>query len=209
MVPWWRSIVVRTVAVYILVPAVLTAIGITILHDAQEREVQEKFGVALRAAAASTSPYLDSDDLAAIKTNADADSPAFARTRAVLARARSQNNRVGYNLRFGADDLYRGIHKSMAIDRSEGVGQGQIEILFDFMIANSGGVVSRYYDFIKVLARRTSTRARRCCRWLATTTSSSTPSSKMVPTAASTSTSCSTPPTMPTATDSNCPSPTA
>ncbi|MEO1845276.1 MAG: lamin tail domain-containing protein, partial [Akkermansiaceae bacterium] len=67
-------------------------------------------------------------------------------------RARSQNNRVGYNMRFGADDLYRGIHKSLAIDRSEGVGQGQIEILFDFMIANSGGVVSRYYDFIKVLA---------------------------------------------------------
>ena len=67
-------------------------------------------------------------------------------------RARSQDNRVGYNMRFGADNLYRGIHKSMAIDRSEGVGQGQIEILFDFMIANSGGVVSRYYDFIKVLA---------------------------------------------------------
>ena len=92
MVPWWRSIVVRTVAVYILVPAILTALGISILHDAQEREVQEKFGVALRAAAASTSPYLDSDDIAAIKTNADVNSTAFTRTRAVLARARSQNN---------------------------------------------------------------------------------------------------------------------
>ncbi|MDG2123893.1 MAG: lamin tail domain-containing protein, partial [Verrucomicrobiales bacterium] len=67
-------------------------------------------------------------------------------------RARFQRNRVGYNMRFGADQLYRGIHSSLAIDRSEGVGQGQIEILFDFMIANSGGVVSRYYDFIKVLA---------------------------------------------------------
>ena len=67
-------------------------------------------------------------------------------------RARAQDNRVGYNMRFGRDDLYRGIHKSLAIDRSEGVGQGQLEILFDIMIANSGGVVSRYYDFIKVLA---------------------------------------------------------
>jgi hypothetical protein len=67
-------------------------------------------------------------------------------------RARNQDNRVGYNMRFGNDQLYRGIHKSMAIDRSEGVGQGQLEILFDFMIANSGGVISRYYDFIKVLA---------------------------------------------------------
>lgn len=67
-------------------------------------------------------------------------------------RARAQDNRVGYNMRFGRDALYRGIHRSLAIDRSEGVGQGQIEILFDIMIANSGGVISRYYDFIKVLA---------------------------------------------------------
>jgi len=66
-------------------------------------------------------------------------------------RARNQVNRVGFNMRFGSDQLYRGIHKSLAIDRSEGVGQGQIEILFDFMIANSGGIVSRYYDFIKVI----------------------------------------------------------
>ncbi len=67
-------------------------------------------------------------------------------------RARFQDNRVGYNMRFGRDQLYRGIHRSIAIDRSEGVGQGQFEILFDFMIANSGGVVSRYYDFVRVLA---------------------------------------------------------
>ena len=67
-------------------------------------------------------------------------------------RARSQDPRVGYNFNFGRDQLYRGIHKSLAIDRSEGVGSGQIELLFDIMIANSGGVVSRYYDFIKVMA---------------------------------------------------------
>jgi hypothetical protein len=66
-------------------------------------------------------------------------------------RARNQTNRVGFNMRFGSDQLYRGIHKSLAIDRSEGVGQGQLEILFDFMIANSGGIVSRYYDFVKVI----------------------------------------------------------
>ncbi len=66
--------------------------------------------------------------------------------------ARIFDARVGYNFRFGRDNLYRGIHGSMAIDRSEGVGTGQLEILFDFMIANSGGIVSRYYDFIKVMA---------------------------------------------------------
>jgi hypothetical protein len=70
-------------------------------------------------------------------------------------RARNQVNRVGFNMRFGSDQLYRGIHKSLAIDRSEGVGQGQFEILFDFMIANSGGVVSRYYDFVNVITPKT------------------------------------------------------
>ncbi len=69
-------------------------------------------------------------------------------------RARSQDPRVGYNMRFGRDNLYRGTHQSLAIDRSEGVGEGQFEFLFDIMIANSGGVLSRYYDFIKVLAPR-------------------------------------------------------
>jgi len=70
-------------------------------------------------------------------------------------RARNQTNRVGFNMRFGSDQLYRGIHKSLAIDRSEGVGQGQFEILFDMMIANSGGIVSRYYDFVKVITPQT------------------------------------------------------
>jgi hypothetical protein len=70
-------------------------------------------------------------------------------------RARNQTNRVGFNMRFGSDQLYRGIHKSLAIDRSEGVGQGQREILFDFMIANSGGIVSRYYDFVNVITPKT------------------------------------------------------
>jgi len=70
-------------------------------------------------------------------------------------RARNQTNRVGFNMRFGSDQLYRGIHKSLAIDRSEGVGQGQLEILFDFMIANSGGIVSRYYDFVNVITPKT------------------------------------------------------
>ncbi|MCF7674791.1 MAG: lamin tail domain-containing protein, partial [Akkermansiaceae bacterium] len=67
-------------------------------------------------------------------------------------RARNQTNRVGYNMRFGRDNLYRGIHGSLAIDRSEGQVPGQFEILFDLMMANSGGVVSRSYDFIKVMA---------------------------------------------------------
>ncbi len=67
-------------------------------------------------------------------------------------RGRNQLPRVGYNISFPADGLYRGCHGGVAIDRSEGQSPGQRELLFDMMISNSGGVLSRYYDFVKVLA---------------------------------------------------------
>ena len=67
-------------------------------------------------------------------------------------RARSQNPRVGFNVRFNADEKFRGIHETVSIDRSEGVGTGQFEMLFDVMISNSGGILSRYYDLIQLIS---------------------------------------------------------
>jgi len=67
-------------------------------------------------------------------------------------RGRANLNRVGYSVAFPADGLYRGVLNSVAIDRSESQTPGQRELLFDIMIANSNGVISRYYDFAKVLA---------------------------------------------------------
>ncbi|MEZ5329035.1 MAG: lamin tail domain-containing protein [Verrucomicrobiales bacterium] len=67
-------------------------------------------------------------------------------------RARNQNARVGFNVRFNADEKFRGIHETVSIDRSEGVGTGQFEMLFDVMIANSGGNLSRYYDLIQIIS---------------------------------------------------------
>ena len=67
-------------------------------------------------------------------------------------RGRANLNRVGYSVRFPSDGLYRGALDSVAIDRSESQSPGQRELLFDIMISNSGGVISRYYDFVKVLA---------------------------------------------------------
>ena len=75
-------------------------------------------------------------------------------------RARAYQPRVGFNLRFGPDQPYRGVHQSMAIDRSEGTGSGQFELLFDLMMANSGGVISRYYDLIQVITPTGSTHTR-------------------------------------------------
>ncbi|HEX2748019.1 MAG TPA: lamin tail domain-containing protein [Verrucomicrobiales bacterium] len=67
-------------------------------------------------------------------------------------RGRNQTGRVGYNIDFPSDGFYRGAHGGVAVDRSEGQAPGQRELLFDMMISNSGGPISRYYDFIKVLA---------------------------------------------------------
>ncbi|MBT6463956.1 MAG: DUF5011 domain-containing protein [Opitutae bacterium] len=67
-------------------------------------------------------------------------------------RGRNNSRRVGFNLRFGADQPYRGVHQSVAIDRSDANSAYNTELMFDIMIANSGGLISRYYDFIKVLA---------------------------------------------------------
>jgi len=67
-------------------------------------------------------------------------------------RGRNQTGRVGYNLDFPSDGLFRGAHGGVAVDRSEGQAPGQRELLFDMMISNSGGPISRYNDFIKILA---------------------------------------------------------
>ncbi len=70
-------------------------------------------------------------------------------------RGRPSDSFVGYNLRFGRDDLYRGIHRSMVVARKT-AGTRQRELLMDIMIANTGGVLSRYYDYIRIIAPKES-----------------------------------------------------
>ncbi len=67
-------------------------------------------------------------------------------------RGRDNTSRVGYNIDFPSDGLYRGVLGGVAVDRSQGQAPGQLELLFDMMISNSGGPISRYYDFVKVLS---------------------------------------------------------
>ncbi|MFN0128006.1 MAG: lamin tail domain-containing protein [Verrucomicrobiales bacterium] len=67
-------------------------------------------------------------------------------------RGRNQLTRVGYNLTFPPDGMFRGVHDSLNLDRSEGQAPGQRELLFDVMISNAGGPISRFNDFIKLLA---------------------------------------------------------
>lgn len=67
-------------------------------------------------------------------------------------RGRVAAARVGFNLGFNKDQLFRGIHRAVAIDRSEGQITGCQEILYDQMMSASGGIPAEYNDLCQVLA---------------------------------------------------------
>ncbi len=67
-------------------------------------------------------------------------------------RGRVTNPRIGFNVKFPTQQRFRGIHRTVAIDRSEGVGTGQFEILFNQMMTHSGGIPAEYNDLIHVIS---------------------------------------------------------
>ena len=61
---------------------------------------------------------------------------------------RFSDNRVGFNVRFNADQLFRGVHETVSIDRSEDGHRGQREMM-DHLARNRGGtVVTKYNDLV-------------------------------------------------------------
>ncbi|MCP4451321.1 MAG: hypothetical protein GY809_07650, partial [Planctomycetes bacterium] len=71
-------------------------------------------------------------------------------------RHRHVASEVGFNLKFPADHLFRGVHRTVAIDRSEGIGPGQREMLIHQAMNHAGGALSKYSDMIHVIAPRQS-----------------------------------------------------
>ena len=72
-------------------------------------------------------------------------------------RGRNDSSRVGFTLSFNPDDLFRGVHDGISIDRSGGYsGQGgkHDEILIKHMITHAGGLPGMYDDLIHVIAPR-------------------------------------------------------
>ncbi|MCH2367941.1 MAG: CotH kinase family protein [Planctomycetes bacterium] len=74
-------------------------------------------------------------------------------------RGRPTSNRVSFNIRFPADHLFRGVHRSVGIDRSGGwsglvPSQSQDEILIKHFAQYAGGVPSMYDDLCRVIAPR-------------------------------------------------------
>ncbi len=64
---------------------------------------------------------------------------------------RTPSNEVGFNIGFNADELFRGVHKTIAVDRSEGVGFGQREIMINQAMNHAATTVSKYSDLVKVM----------------------------------------------------------
>ena len=69
-------------------------------------------------------------------------------------RGRPQSLRLGYGVRFAADRPFRGSHTSVLVDRSEGVGYGQREVLLNLAMTRAGAVSGEYNDLVHLVAPR-------------------------------------------------------
>jgi hypothetical protein len=67
-------------------------------------------------------------------------------------RGRPVDSRVGFSVGFNRDQLFRGVHRTVSIDRSEGQVPGCQEILYDHMMYASGSIPAEYNDLCKVIA---------------------------------------------------------
>ncbi len=72
-------------------------------------------------------------------------------------RGRNDSSRVGFTVSFQPDDLFRGVHGGISIDRSggySGLGGKHDEILIKHMISHAGGLPQMYDDLVHVIAPR-------------------------------------------------------
>ncbi|MCH8923373.1 MAG: CotH kinase family protein, partial [Planctomycetes bacterium] len=66
-------------------------------------------------------------------------------------RGRVTSSRLGFNVKFNPDQLFRGVLGSLSLDRSQGVGFGQREILNDIMATQSGSIPGEYNDLAFIM----------------------------------------------------------
>jgi hypothetical protein len=65
---------------------------------------------------------------------------------------RPQEVRIGFNLEFNPDQPFRGVHSTVALDRSGGGNRfGQDEILINHIVDRAGGVPSMHNDLIRMI----------------------------------------------------------
>ena len=66
-------------------------------------------------------------------------------------RGRPETLRLGYGVSFHSEQPFRGSHASVLIDRSEGVGYGQREVLMNLVMTHAGSVTGEYNDLAQAL----------------------------------------------------------
>ncbi|MCP4872445.1 MAG: hypothetical protein GY898_27440 [Proteobacteria bacterium] len=69
-------------------------------------------------------------------------------------RGRPTVPRLGYGVQFRRDQPFRGSHGSVLVDRSEGVGFGQREVLLNLVMTHAGSVSGEYNDLVQVVTPR-------------------------------------------------------
>ncbi len=67
-------------------------------------------------------------------------------------RGRPTSARVGYGVRFDDAQPFRGSHTSVMLDRSEGVGYGQREVLLNLVMTRAGSVSGEHNDLVHLEA---------------------------------------------------------
>ncbi len=68
--------------------------------------------------------------------------------------SRTTTPRLGFNVSFTSEQRFRGVHDTVAVDRSESTGFGQREMLIHQTLNHAGGVPTKYHDLIHVMAPR-------------------------------------------------------
>ena len=68
--------------------------------------------------------------------------------------SRTTTPRLGFNVSFTSEQRFRGVHNTVAIDRSESTGFGQREMLVHQTLNHAGGLPTKYHDLIHVIAPR-------------------------------------------------------
>jgi hypothetical protein len=66
-------------------------------------------------------------------------------------RGRPEVARVGFALHFQTAERFRGVYDDFMVDRSEGIGYGQRELLFNQALNHAGIVTSQYDDLVNVI----------------------------------------------------------
>jgi hypothetical protein len=68
--------------------------------------------------------------------------------------SRTTTPRLGFNVAFTSEQRFRGVHNTVAIDRSESTFFGQREMLIHQTLNHAGGTTTKYHDLIQVMTPR-------------------------------------------------------